>query len=384
MPTPANLGPPARMLLEHLPPARLARLAARPRAPDLVDPRPRRRRRSAAALDAVAGVLEDPHCSTALLERMPPRRREVVELLALGPPDRPGAVRAPRGRRRQRRFAGAVAARARAAGRHRRLHRRAPSRGRDAAVRGGRAFTDVELDPPVAGHDKAQAVGRRRQPRPARRSPSSGWSRRCSNAGASSRPACCGPAGSASANLRRTARDLDVDERVTALLIEVAHAAGLIAPDGDTADSWLPTTAYDLWLAKPIADRWALLANAWLTTTRVSRFGRTPRSRRCPWPASTLRSRRNSAPTRSGLTSTARCSPLVRREVLRLSGRGAEGCRADVARSLGALLRWSWPRRGGRLRDDLVGWSHEEAEVLGHHRPRRRVVVRPTLAQPAR
>ena len=60
--------------------------------------------------------------------------------------------------------------------------------------------------------------------------------------------------------LRRTARELDVDETTAALLIEVAHAAGLIAADADTGDSWLPTTAYDVWLAKSSADRWAMLA----------------------------------------------------------------------------------------------------------------------------
>ncbi len=38
---------------------------------------------------------------------------------------------------------------------------------------------------------------------------------------------------------------------------------------------------------------------------------------------------------------------------------------APTIGSIAESLRWSWPRRGGRLRDDLVAWSHEEAELLG-------------------
>jgi hypothetical protein len=38
---------------------------------------------------------------------------------------------------------------------------------------------------------------------------------------------------------------------------------------------------------------------------------------------------------------------------------------APSVSSITRSLRWWWPRRGGRLRDDLVAWSHEEAELLG-------------------
>src|SRR5207248_8028196 len=57
-------------------------------------------------------------------------------------------------------------------------------------------------------------------------------------------------------------------------------------------------------------------------------------------------------------------APVVRRDLLRLLVDAGAGV-ALSAESLGALLRWSSPRRGGRLRDDLVGWSHTEAEFLG-------------------
>ena len=70
-------------------------------------------------------------------------------------------------------------------------------------------------------------------------------------------------------DLRATARELDLEEPAAALLIEISHAAGLIGQDTETAEVWLPTLGYDLWLAQSISRRWAGLAAAWLTTTRA-------------------------------------------------------------------------------------------------------------------
>ena len=57
-------------------------------------------------------------------------------------------------------------------------------------------------------------------------------------------------------------------------------------------------------------------------------------------------------------------APIVRREVVRVLVRAPAGV-APTTDSVRASLRWSWPRRGGRLRDDVVDWSLEEAELLG-------------------
>ena len=65
---------------------------------------------------------------------------------------------------------------------------------------------------------------------------------------------------------------LDVDEARLALLVETAHAAGLLAAgdDGARAEVWLPTPAYDGWLdrrrSRPLGWRWPAPGSA---STRV-------------------------------------------------------------------------------------------------------------------
>ena len=60
------------------------------------------------------------------------------------------------------------------------------------------------------------------------------------------------------------------DETIAALLAEVAYSAGLLAPGDDKEQVWLPTPAFDVWRTKKVEERWAILAEAWLTTTRVA------------------------------------------------------------------------------------------------------------------
>jgi hypothetical protein len=69
----------------------------------------------------------------------------------------------------------------------------------------------------------------------------------------------------------RTAAALDVDETTLTLLVEVAHAAGLLATGDDGVDeAWLPTPAFDDWLDETTATRWLLLVRAWRESTRVA------------------------------------------------------------------------------------------------------------------
>ncbi|MEU8259269.1 helicase-associated domain-containing protein [Micromonospora sp. NPDC048999] len=78
-------------------------------------------------------------------------------------------------------------------------------------------------------------------------------------------------------DLRRLARGLGLDDSTTALLFEVAYAAGLLGEleltgavttryGGD--QQILPTGGYEVWRASSLAQRWEQLARAWLTMTR--------------------------------------------------------------------------------------------------------------------
>ncbi len=64
-------------------------------------------------------------------------------------------------------------------------------------------------------------------------------------------------------DLTRTARSLGLPEAATALIIEVATAAELFAPDSHEIVTVLPTAAFDRWLADPPAERMAQLVLAW-------------------------------------------------------------------------------------------------------------------------
>jgi hypothetical protein len=69
--------------------------------------------------------------------------------------------------------------------------------------------------------------------------------------------------------LRRTARDLGVDEGVTALIAETAAAAGLINASYGSEPTYLPTAEFDAWRRQESpAARWSALACAWLAMTR--------------------------------------------------------------------------------------------------------------------
>jgi len=68
---------------------------------------------------------------------------------------------------------------------------------------------------------------------------------------------------------RRTATLLDVPPATVVLLAETAYTAGLLASSEDYDPAWLPTPAYDEWIAKPVDARWATLASAWLGTSRA-------------------------------------------------------------------------------------------------------------------
>ncbi|WP_432546103.1 helicase-associated domain-containing protein [Kineococcus sp. SYSU DK004] len=151
--------------------------------------------------------------------------------------------------------------------------------------------------------------------------------------------------------LRRTGTALEVDERTTALVVELAHAAGLVADDGDVEPRWLPTPAYDDWREEDVPRRWRVLAAAWLATTRVPGLVGSRDARDAP---------RNAL----GADLDRAAARAVRREVLDLLV-GAPVDHAVEADAVVARLRWQAPRRTGRLREDVARWSLGEAGWLG-------------------
>ncbi|MEV5384250.1 helicase-associated domain-containing protein [Streptomyces sp. NPDC052721] len=172
-------------------------------------------------------------------------------------------------------------------------------------------------------------------------------------------------------DLKRTAVALDVSEPVAAFWVELAYAAGLIASDGEADERYAATPAYDEWLELPPAERWARLAQAWLTATRTPGLvgGRDAKDR-------TL------SALGPGLDRSA--APEVRHRVLSLLAALPQGAAPD-AESVLARLRWERPLRGARrdgardddLRSRLARWTLSEAELLG-------VTGRGALSSPGR
>ncbi|MGV9358500.1 helicase-associated domain-containing protein [Streptomyces misionensis] len=165
-------------------------------------------------------------------------------------------------------------------------------------------------------------------------------------------------------DLKRTAIALDAPEPVAAFWIELAYAAGLLASDGEADERYAATPFYDEWLERPPAERWAWLAQAWLTGTRTSGLvgGRDAKDR-------TL------SALGPGLDRSA--APEVRHRVLTLLAGLPAGTAPDPDSVL-ARLRWERPQRGAAattrtgaeggtedLRARIARWTLAEAELLG-------------------
>ncbi|OSC57435.1 hypothetical protein B5181_32385, partial [Streptomyces sp. 4F] len=132
-------------------------------------------------------------------------------------------------------------------------------------------------------------------------------------------------------------------------------------------ERYAATPAYDEWRELPPAERWARLAESWLTATRTSGLvgGRDAKDR-------TL--------SALGPNLDRSAAPEVRHRVLALLAGLPEGAAPD-AESVLARLRWERPLRGpqreqreqreqGEQREDdlrsrLARWTLSEAELLG-------------------
>ncbi|MSY86451.1 MAG: hypothetical protein F2693_17290 [Actinobacteria bacterium] len=157
-------------------------------------------------------------------------------------------------------------------------------------------------------------------------------------------------------DLKAAATLLQVDERTTALVVEVAHAAGLLAvgtgPDGDPA--WLPTDELDRWVTRDAAERWEVLARAWLDSPRLPALVGQKDPAGKTWNAL--------VPELTGVHQVE-----TRRLTLDVVGSlPAGGVLATGTGVPGVVARVAWLRpRRPRTRSDQVLWALEEASVLG-------------------
>jgi hypothetical protein len=172
---------------------------------------------------------------------------------------------------------------------------------------------------------------------------------------AASPPPVLRAGGLAVRDLRAAAGLLQVEDKTAALHAEVAAAAGLLGHSSteDLGEAWLPTTTFDTWCAQPPAERWVVLASAWLDCARlVGLVG----ERIDDKPVNAL----SPLPVRQWL-------PAIRRAALQQLAQLADGevlATGTGPTSLVARMRWLRPR-GPAERDQAVGWSVREAAALG-------------------
>ena len=153
-------------------------------------------------------------------------------------------------------------------------------------------------------------------------------------------------------DLRRTAKEIDADEPTTALVVELASGADLVAPSDGVTPEWMPTTQADVWLTGGPEIRWSLLARTWLELPRLpGMVGR----------------KDDTGKAINALSDGVRrpLAPRDRRRVLEGLAELSPGHAAAVPAQLADVLAWRTPRRGGRLRDEVVGWTLAEATTLG-------------------
>jgi hypothetical protein len=157
-------------------------------------------------------------------------------------------------------------------------------------------------------------------------------------------------------DLKAASRLIHADIATTALLVEVASAAGLLAlgMDQDGNAAWLPTDAYDAWTSRATAQRWFHLVEAWLSSPRLaSRVGtKDPHGK--TWNAL--------APDLA--------APLqveTRHETLTVLAETPPGAVLAAGTGLSSLVRMLWWRRPRRpaARESMVLWAVSEAGVLG-------------------
>ncbi len=131
----------------------------------------------------------------------------------------------------------------------------------------------------------------------------------------------------------------------TALTIEIAQAAGLVADDEEESPHWLPTDQFDAWVSKEPAEQWIDVVEAWLTLPRMPSL----------------------ADEKTQVLSAdrdRRAVPVLRRDIIGLLASLPPGTALDEDRIL-AVLDDRQPRRAGDLRRMTVMATLREGTDLG-------------------
>ena len=156
--------------------------------------------------------------------------------------------------------------------------------------------------------------------------------------------------------LKAAASHLHVDEPTAALLVEVAAEARLLASryDEDGNAVFAPTDAFDAWTRRPAAERWSVLAAAWLGTPRLPGLvGRRDAAGRAMTALAPENKSSFAAETRRAvLTEVAALPPGL----VLAAGTGPA--------ALVERLAWLRPRRP-RTRAGQAVWALDEAQALG-------------------
>ncbi|WP_326826159.1 helicase-associated domain-containing protein [Streptosporangium sp. NBC_01756] len=339
--TPAGLGPPAVEVFRHHPAERLAELVQ-----DIGDGAGVT---GDSTKETLAALLGDPGVVGRLIQDVSPQARAALNELAWGPP----SGRVPNARREVR------AATAQSPIEQLLSRALLGATGEETVVlprevalflRDGRIHQDLSPVPPPlegAGRDRKladrTAAGQAFAFTRAVEELCERWS--------SDPPGVLRGGGLAVRDLKRAAGLLDLPEWAAGLVIEVAHAAGLVSASGTVDGDWLPTPAYDAWRVKGTEDRWTVLATTWLTMDRVPGVigERDDRDRLLNALHPDLR--RSSA-------AEVRTTTLG---MLAVAGPGL----SPTPESVRERLAWEQPRRRGGQRDQLVEFTLREAEQLG-------------------
>ena len=338
---PAGLGRPAAHLLHAVSDVTLAPVLRTLGLPPAVQPR---------SGDAVLEVLHDPDRLRALIDERDPAERAVLDRLAAGPPV--GAVRdalrvvfgeddgAPPARRLI--GHGLIVP----------IDTQTVELPREVglALRGANPLGPVDTAPPaIAVADRAPAELDRLGSTVVL-----DWLRQVealAETWSTYPPSVLRAGGLGVRDLRRSARDLGVDEAAVALLIEASAAAGLVGATRSADPTFLPTPDFDAWRHRDPAHRWVVLAGAWLAMTRQPSL-------------ISQRDERDRLITALGPDAERGTIPALRRQVLgalsELPPGAAPSDRADVL----ARLAWQAPRRASgqrRLAEAILA----EADQIG-------------------
>ena len=149
---------------------------------------------------------------------------------------------------------------------------------------------------------------------------------------------------------------LHIDESTTALVVEIAQTAGLLGTvaNDDGNPVWVPTDAFDAWVALEPAARWAALVRAWLDSTRLPALVGTRDPAGKTWNAL--------APElASHAVAEARRATV---DALAALPAGSALAAGTGLPSLLERVSWDRPRRP-RARSDYVAWTVTEAAALG-------------------